>query len=151
MTPVSRIAIALACAAGSVVVSAQEPKPVPGDSVRVSVAGCAKGYIFTAGRPSEDQGGSAVPDGTRLRMNGPKKLIAEIRGNEGSRIEITGLMKKGQVGPEGIDLGRGVRVRPGIGGPSTPLGGSLGVGAPAANQIMIDVEGWRHVAGECPR
>jgi hypothetical protein len=130
---------------------AQEPKPVPKDSVRVSIAGCSRGYIFTAGRPAEDQGGNAVPAGTHLRMNGPKKLIAEIKGHEGSRIEITGLMKKGQIGPEGIGIGGGVRVRPGLGGPSAPLGGALGVTTGAGNQVLIDVEGWRSLAGECAR
>ena len=37
---------------------AQERKPVPKDSVRVFVPGCTKGYIFTAGRRTEDQPGS---------------------------------------------------------------------------------------------
>ena len=146
-TPLATLVLALM----PVFVLAQEPKPVPKDSVRVSIAGCSKDYVFTAGRPAEDQAGSAVPAGTHLRMNGPTKLIAEIKGNEGSRIEITGIMKKGQVGPEGVEIGRGVRVRPGGGGPSAPLGGGFGAGAPGGGQIMIDVEGWRHLAGECPR
>ena len=38
---------------------AQERKPVPKDSVRVSIPGCTKGYIFTAGRRTQDQPGSA--------------------------------------------------------------------------------------------
>jgi hypothetical protein len=147
----SKTLAALVLATTPLLVLAQEPKPVPKDSVRVSIAGCSKDYVFTAGRPAEDQRGTAVPEGAHLRMNGPKKLIAEIRGNEGSRIEITGLMKKGQVGPEGVEIGRGVRVRPGGGGPSAPLGGGFGPGTPGGGQIMIDVEGWRHVAGECPR
>ena len=143
--------VAIILAATPLVLFAQEPKPVPKDSVRVSIAGCARGYVFTAGRPAEDQGGNAVPEGMHLRMNGSKKLMGEIKATEGSRIEITGLVKKGQVGPDGIDIGRGVRVRPGGGGPSAPLGGSLGVGAPSANQVMIDLEGWRQLAGDCPR
>ena len=66
---------------------AQEEKPVPKDSVRVTVPGCSKNYMFTAGRPAEDQGGTPVPEGTHLRMNGPKKTMADIKGQEGSRIE----------------------------------------------------------------
>jgi len=127
-------------------VGAQEKKPVPKDSVRVSVPGCSNGYVFTAGRRSEDQpGGSAVPEGMHLRMSGPKKTIAEIKGQEGSMIEITGLMRKGQVGQEGVGIGGGVRVS---GGPS-PSGGSR-LPAPGGGQIMIDVEGWRRIAGDCP-
>jgi hypothetical protein len=125
---------------------AQERKPVPRDSVRVAVPGCSKGYVFTAGRRTEDQpGGSAVPEGMHLRMAGPKKLMADIRGQEGSRIEITGLMRRGQVGQDGVAVGGGVRVG---GGPSPTGGGRLP--APGGGQIMIDVEGWRRVPGECP-
>ena len=120
---------------------AQERKPVPKDSVRVFVPGCTKGYIFTAGRRTEDQPGSLdVPEGMHLRMNGPKKLIAEIKAHEGSMIEITGLMKKGQYQPGGINIGGGVR----IGAPPP------GVGGPTAGQILIDVEGWRPAVGTCP-
>ncbi len=80
----------------SLPLAAQDVKPVPKDSVRVSIPGCSKGYMFTAGPPSEDQGATAVPEGMHLRMNGPKKLSAEIKAQEGSRIEITGLIKRGQ-------------------------------------------------------
>ena len=129
---------------------AQEQKPVPNNSVRVLVPGCAKGRIFTAYPPTADrESSSAVPEGTHLRMNGPKAVMADIKGTEGSRIEITGLMKKGQVGPEGVNIGRGVRVMPGNGGPSSPLGG--GAGSPVAGQLLIDVESLRHLPGECPR
>src|SRR5262245_23992738 len=95
------IACALALLA-SVLVNAQEPKPVPKDSVRVFTPGCSKGYVFTAGRPTEDQpGGAPIREGTHLRMNGSKKLMAEIKGQEGSRIEITGLIRKGQIAQDG--------------------------------------------------
>lgn len=124
-------------------VAGQEEKPVPKNSERVYVTGCSKGSIFTAARPAEDRGGSAVPEGMHLRMNGPKKVIAEIKDREGSLIEITGLMKKGQAGPGGVQIG-GVRISP---GPTSSGGMTPG---PGVSQIMIDVEGWRRVAGECP-
>ncbi|MGC4085413.1 MAG: hypothetical protein QM736_25655 [Vicinamibacterales bacterium] len=144
------VAAMLVAVVPALVASAQEQKPVPKDSVRVYVPGCARGYIFTAAAPTEDRpGGSPIPEGTRLRMNGPKKIMTEIKGNEGTRIELTGLMKRGQVGPEGVNIGRGVRVTPGTGGPSATLGG--GMGSPTAGQIQIDVEGWRAVPGDCPR
>jgi len=123
----------------------KERKPVPKDSVRVFVPGCSKGYIFTAGRPAEDQpGGSPVPEGMHLRMAGPKKLMADIKGQEGSKIEITGIIKRGQVAPGGVGLGGGVSVS---GGPS---GFGASIGSPTANQIVIDVEGWRRIPGDCP-
>lgn len=132
-----------------VIAVAQEAKPVPKNSVRVVVPGCSRGVNFMAGRPAEDRpGGSAVPEGTRLRLNGPKKTLAEIKGQEGSRIEITGLIKRGQARPDGIAIG-GARVGGGAGGPVAGFGGGLPV--PGAGQLMIDVEGWRLLPGDCPR
>jgi hypothetical protein len=130
----------------SAVAGAQESKPVPKDSVRVFVAGCSKGMIFTAGARTEDRTGDApVPEGMHLRMSAPKKMIGEIKGHEGSRIEITGLVKRGQFKPDGVGVGGGVRITPG----ASPGGVSLGVGG-GVSQIVIDVEGWRRIAGNCP-
>jgi len=123
----------------------QETKPVPKDSMRVSIPGCTKGFIFTAGRRTQDEPGSVdIPEGTHLRMNGPKSMMAEIKAHEGSMIEITGLMKKGQHKPDGVGIGGGVRITP---GPAT--GGGL-PGDPSVRQMLIDVEGWRPVVGACP-
>lgn len=150
--------VAAALTGGAAVLRAQEqePKPVPKNSVRVAIPGCSKGVQFLAGRPAEDQpGGSAVPEGTVLRMNGPKPLMADIKGHEGSRIEITGLIKRGQALGGGVQVGRGVRVGGGGSGPSAPLGGGItagaGAGSPGGGQLMIDVEGWRQLPGDCPR
>ena len=123
----------------------QETKPVPKDSMRVSIPGCTKGFIFTAGRRTQDEPGSVdIPEGTHLRMNGPKSMMAEIKAHEGSMIEITGLMKKGQHKPDGVGIGGGVRITP---GPAT--GGGL-LGDPSVRQMLVDVEGWRPVVGACP-
>src|SRR5258708_29208860 len=90
---------------------AQEHKPVPNDSVRVSIPGCTKGYVFTAGRRTVDEPGSvSVPEGMHFRMNGPKKLMDEIKAQEGTMIALTGLTKKGQFEPGGIAVGGGVRI-----------------------------------------
>jgi hypothetical protein len=126
--------------------AAQEYKPVPKDSVRVFLPGCNKGFIFTVGPRTPDEPGSlALPKGMHVRMNGPKKMMAEIKAHEGAMIEITGLIKKGQFNPDGVNIGGGVRIAPG----PVPNGGSL-PGNPGASQILIDVEGWRPVMGDCP-
>src|SRR4051812_43995575 len=71
--------------------AAQERKPVPKDSVRVSIAGCAKGYAFTTShRTDESSDGAGFPEGMHLRMNGPKKTMGDIKAHRGSMIEITG-------------------------------------------------------------
>jgi hypothetical protein len=139
------VAIVSAVALLSGPLVAQERKPVPKDSVRVFVPGCTKGYVFTAGRRTADEPGSlAVPQGTHLRMNGPKTVMNEIKAHEGSMIEITGLMKKGQEQPNGVGIGGGVRVSPGPSG-----GGGLSPSA-GVSQGFIDVESWRPIEGGCP-
>jgi len=40
-----------------------------------------------------------------MRMNGPKKMIAEIKGQEGSMVEITGLIRKNDLVPDGVGIG----------------------------------------------
>src|SRR5436309_6414590 len=135
----TRVVIAVVIALSSGTLAAQDTKPVPKDSVRAVIPGCSKGYIFTAGPRTVDQPGNAdIREGMHLRMNGPKKLMEEIKAHEGSMIEITGLMKRGQYRPDGIGIGGGVRVTPGspAGG-----GGTLSVGQ-TTNQAQIDVEGW---------
>ena len=128
----------MAAAAG-----AQETKRVPKDSMRVTVPGCTKGYIFTAGPRTEDQPGRMdIPEGMHLRMNVSKQMMAEIKAHEGTTIEITGLMKKDQLRPDGVSIGGGVHVSPG------PPGGSIS-SAPTMNQSFIDVEAWRELGGSC--
>ena len=134
------IAVAVTILASALV--AQETKPVPKNSVRVSVPGCTKGYIFTAGPRTEVQPGSGdIPEGMHLRMNGPKTIMAEIKAHEGSVIVITGLMKKGQYKPDGVGIGGGVRIGP------APDGGVAANAVPG--QIFIDLEGWRPGVGDC--
>jgi hypothetical protein len=137
------VTVAVALLSGPLV--AQENKPVPKDSMRVIIPGCTKGFIFTAGRRTQDQPGSVdIPEGMHLRMNGPKKMMAEIKAHEGSMIEITGLMKKGQYKPDGVGIGGGARITP---GPS-PVGGSV-PGNVSVGQSLIDIEGWRPAVGDC--
>jgi hypothetical protein len=143
MRPTAVVTVAVAVMSGAL--AAQEHKTVPKDSVRVSIPGCTKGMIFTAGPRTQDEPGSVdVPEGMHFRMNGPKNMMAEIKAHEGSTIEITGLTKKGQYKPDGVGIGGGVRIMPGP-GPSGGLAGNAGV-----SQLFIDVEGWRPVAGVCP-
>ena len=141
----SVMVIAATTLALSTSLSAQEKK-IPKDSFRVTVPGCTKGMVFTAGPRTEDQPGRLdVPEGIHLRMNGPKKLIGEIRAHEGQMIQVTGLMKKGQYNQQGIAIGGGVRVIPGTGG---PVGNRPTVGTEAVN--YIDVESWQPAPGSCP-
>lgn len=147
MTRFSLSVLFIALGVGAVL--AQEQKPVPKDSVRIFVPGCAKGYVFTAVRATEDSpGGAVVPEGTHLRLSGKKAVLAEIKAHEGSRVEITGLIKKGQSLGEGVSIG-GARVSGGR--PVAGSGGGLGVSVGGGvDRVVIDVEGWRAIPGSCP-
>jgi hypothetical protein len=136
------LALAAALPAVASAKAGQEQKPAPKGSQRVSIPGCVKGYVFTAVRRTEDQPGSVnVPEGTHIRMNGKKDLIKEIDAHKGSVLVITGLMKEGQF-LDGVHVGN-VTI-----GPSGGPGG--GFGNPLANQLQIDVEGFRAGIGSCP-
>src|SRR5260221_7449746 len=137
------VAVAVAALCGPLV--AQEYKPVPKDSIRVFIPGCTKGLMFTAGPRTEDQPGrSDIPEGMHFRMNGPKKMMEEIRTrDEGSMIEITGLIRKGQYGPDGVGIGHGVRITP----RTSPTGGRLS-SVPHFSRILIGVEARAPVVGD---
>ena len=141
------VAVVLALATALPVAAGQtERKPPPKGTRRVSIAGCAKGYVFTAVERTADEAGAGsvnVPAGTHIRMNGPKQLIKEIDAHAGAVIVITGIMREGQFIQDGVALGGGVRI--------APPAQAGGIGNPIANQLQIDVEGLRPGTGECPR
>lgn len=128
-------------------VLAQETKPVPKDSLRISIPGCAKNAVFTTGKRTVDEPGTLdVAEGVHMHMNGSKKVMADIKAHQATMIEITGIVRRSDLDPGGISLGKGVTIKPG----PAPSGSTMG-GVPLASQIQIDVESWRQIPGECPR
>lgn len=136
------IALVAGLAAGAV---AQQEKPVPKDSLRISIPGCVKGVMFTVMPSPEHESRSSVAPGRRFRLAGKKEILKEIRDREGTMIEVTGLIKKGQEDQSGVSIGGNVRIAPG------PAPGSAVGGNPNYSQNILDVEGWRQLAGDCPR
>jgi hypothetical protein len=134
----------LALVVGLAAIAAAQEKPVPKDSLRISIPGCAKGVMFTVTDSPEHESRSSVAPGRRFRLSGKKELLKEIKEREGGLIEVTGLIRKGQLDQSGVPLGGGVRVSPG-----PAMGGSMGRDA-NYTQTILDVEGWRALAGDCP-
>ena len=133
------VAVAAGLVAG---VAGQQERPVPKDSIRISIPGCSKGTAFTVMESPEHESRSSVPPGRRFRLAGKKDVMNEIKTAEGRMIEITGLIRKGQLDPTG---GR-VKITPG------PMSGNTSVGSnPNYEQVILDVEGWRPLAADCPR
>jgi hypothetical protein len=133
----------LAVVVGLAAMAAAQEKPVPKDSLRISIPGCPKGVMFTVTESPEHESRSSVPPGRRFRLSGKKDLLKEIKEREGGLIEVTGLIRKGQVDQTGVALGGGVSISPG------PTGGSMGRD-PSYSQVILDVEGWRPLVGDCP-
>jgi hypothetical protein len=142
------IAAAAVLASGGVLL-AQDEDDTPGDSSLVTIRGCARGSTFTVGPRSEDQPGTLdIEPGRRFRLTGQKKLTDEIKRNERSVVEITGLIRKADVAPRGIPVFGG-RVRIGGARPQDPIS-SPGID-PSYAQPVMEVRSWRVVEGECRR
>ena len=139
------LAVVIAVLAGGAVV-AQEQRPVPKDSSRITIVGCAKGTRFIVGRgPAHEPVRSGLEPGRRFRLNGKKDVINDIKKQEGHMVEVTGLVRQADLaGPGGVMVG-GARIS----------GGPAQSGMPDARRNtgsldpMIDVESFRPLAEGC--
>lgn len=144
MKSLSTVVLAVALGPGLAAQQDQE-KPVPKDSVRISIPGCSRGVMFTVMESPEHESRSSVAPGRRFRMAGKRELIQEIQGREGTMIEVTGIVLRSQIDQTGTAVGDRVRISPG------PTPGSSVSNNPNFAQNILDVEGWRQLAGECPK
>ena len=137
--------------AGCLLLAAAQERPVPKDSSRISIPGCSKDRRFiVAERPGHEPVRSDIRAGRRFRLNGKKDLLEEIKKQDGTMIEVTGLVKQSDLTERGIGMAGG-RVRIGGGPPRAPMGGTADVGRdPGYNEVVIDVESWRPLPDSCP-
>ena len=128
------------------VVLAQE-KPVPKDSTRLTVPGCAYDRLFLVDiSPEHEMPRTDLKPGRRLRLSGPKKLLEEIKAHPGDMVELTGLMRKSDLVEQGVGLAGGkIRIMPG----RSPVGATGGPDS-TVTQAIIDVESWRLLNATCP-
>lgn len=142
--PTRRIwTLALAVAAATAL-QAQE-KPVPSDSERVSLMGCSKNRTFIVGEgPEHEPKQTVIAPGRRFRLEGPKDVLNEIKAREGRMIEVTGLIRKAVITPNGVSVAGG-RVQIGGGPARSPVYDPAR--DPAYNQAIIDVSAWRSIDG----
>ena len=126
--------------------AAQDTK-IPEDSELVSINGCAKNGNFIVGERREDQPGTLeIAPGRRFRLNGPKKLLNEINAHRREAMQVTGLIRKNDLKPQGIAV-LGGRVRIGGAVPRDPI--SDPARDPAYNQSVLDVRSWKPLTGDC--
>ena len=112
----------------------------------MSISGCARGRVFTVLRsPEHETRGVDIQEGRKLRLEGKKEVLAEIKTNERSMVELTGLMRQSDIVQPGVSMAGGrVRISP-AGGPGGPTGRD-----PGPSPAVLDVESMRLLNSTCP-
>lgn len=125
--------------------AAAQERPIPSDSTRISIPGCARDRAFIVDEPEGHEiTVTGIQPGRRFRLSGPRHLLDDIKKREGTMVEITGLVRKSDMaGPGGVRM-LGGRVRIGGATPRDP------VRDPMYNQVVIDVESFRLLPDRCP-
>ena len=143
-----KIAFTSALIVASLALAAAQEVEVPKDSALVSINGCAKNGNFIVGERREDQPGTLeIAPGRRFRLNGPKKLLDDIKARQRTIIQVTGLIRKSDLAnQQGVGIFGG-RVRIGGAVPRDPIGDPAR--DPAYNQAVIDVQSWKLLTGDC--
>jgi hypothetical protein len=127
---------------------AAQERPVPSDSTRVTLTGCARRSLFVVRwRDDHESSPAEIAEGRRFRLTGRKEVLNDLKAREGSMVELTGLVRKNAVlPPPGISIGG--RVRVGIGSPQQPI--SDPARNPEMYQPVFDVESFQPLPDACP-
>jgi len=140
--------IALVCLLAAVPLAAQEQeKPkIPKDSIQVVIDGCIKGRVLRAAdvRQTDTTSGLNVTSRT-FRLAGKKDVMSAVKENDGSRVEVTGLIRKSSLMEPGMKF-KGGRIR--IGGGSTG-GTASSLPDPAQDVVVLDVSNVQALGGSC--
>ena len=143
-----RIAIVVAALLALAVVHAQE-KPLPKDEVRVQIPGCAYNRTFISGSAPSGEPVGSIKEGRRFKLSASKELLADIKKQEPSMIEITGRIRRADLADtRGVPVGGGVRINGG-----RPQAPTSSVGRPdlGYNEVQLDVESFRLLPDRCAR
>jgi hypothetical protein len=137
---------AVALLVGLLGTAGAQERPVPSDSTRITVSGCARRSLFVVRwRDDHEPISGEIGEGRRFRLTGRKDVLDDVRKREGSMVELTGLVRKNAVSPpQGISVG-GVRI--GIGAPQQPM--SDPARTPDMYQPIFDVESYRLLPDSC--
>jgi hypothetical protein len=111
----------------------QERPTVPKDSVKVVVNGCLKGRVLRTSevRPVDAESGLDVRYLRTFRIAAKKDVMSSVKAQDGHVVEITGLLKKADLQPRGLRVGRVV-----IGG-GTPMADPTRRGLPDPSEQII--------------
>jgi hypothetical protein len=103
--------------------------------------------VFTVGRdPGHETRGVQLEEGMKIRLEGDKKVLSDIKAHEASMVTITGLMKQSDVVQPGIGVAGGrIRITPVM-----PAGRS-GARDPGPPTPVLDVESYQLLNASCPK
>ena len=125
----------------------QERSTVPKDSVKVVVNGCLKGRVLRTSdvRPVEPESGPVVRYLRTFRIAAKKDVMSSVKAHDGQVVQITGLLKKADLQPRGLRVGRVV-----IGG-GTPMADPTrrGLPDPSDQIIVMDALAVAPTGGSC--
>ncbi len=124
--------------------SDQEGKPkIPKDSMELTVIGCLKGRVLKASETrTRDVESSPYVGGRSFRLASKKPVTADIKKHDGHLVEVTGIVKRSDLEPRGIRVGR-VQIA------SPRTSSRNGLPSPAENQTVMDAIAVRFRATAC--
>ena len=84
----------------------QEKKPVPKDSIELTVIGCLQGRILsTVDKRGTDVESSPYVGERTFRLNGNKDVTNEIKKRQKQLVEVVGLVKRSALDDKGSEVG----------------------------------------------
>jgi len=145
LTAAARYA-APATAASAVPPSDQQERPrIPDDSVELTVTGCLKGRVLAVSdtREADTQSGPIVR-GKSFRLSGKGDIMKDVKKEDGSFVEVTGVVKRSALDSKGIKIGKRVAI-----GGGSPVAGTHSMPDPAADVAVMDISALRHRSTSC--
>ena len=142
----SRIALACLLAAAPLAAQQEEHPKVPKDSVFVTITGCLKGRVLKAADVrQEDTTSGVVVRQHSFRVAGKKDVMKAVKGEDGHRVELTGLIRKSALMEPGVKF-KGGRV---VVGGGTMASGSSNLPDPSENVLVLDAWTVQALGGSC--
>jgi hypothetical protein len=123
----------------------QERPRIPDDSVELNVSGCLKGRVLAVSdtRETDTQSGPIVR-GKSFRLAGKGDIMKQVKKEDGSFVEVTGVVKRSALDSKGVSIGKRVKV-----GGGSPVSGTRAIPDPVADVAVMDISALRHRANSC--
>ncbi len=133
MAPLLALTLILMAGVGAPQKTDQEGKPkIPKDSMQLTVIGCLKGRVLKASETrTRDVESSPYVGGRSFRLASKKPVTEDIKKHNGHLVEVTGIVKRSDLEPRGVRVGR-VQIA------GSRSSSPNGLPDPAQNQTVMD-------------